>query len=762
MSEFLKVVLSLSFSGTLVFFMLLIWKPLYKNRLSRTWQYYIWLIVIARMLIPFTPETTLVGSAFAYLNTIHEETIHIPSYTDNEQWDFGSEDNYKISSTKPQTPESATYTAPSTSIQGFLSKGYENLWMMWAMIAFALLIRKITMYQSFVRFVKAGREEVSDIEILNILADTGETMGIKRPVELFTNPLISSPMLLGFFRPYIILPSIELSSTELAYILRHELTHYKHLDMFYKWFVQMTVCFHWFNPFAYLIAKEINKCCELSCDEAIIRTLGHNEKRAYGDTLLNAMETMGHYSDKLSTVMLTESAEQLKERLDAIMKFKKASKNTVVIMLMFTLVFIAGATMMGAYAVIPAGQTPVPSWSELGGNKGKTYIYSQESYYQAPYIFEIGRNLDENADKSYPDKTTVTLSDNTRMTLSFAAFYKNYINDEKALTALKLLMEKLVDKYENTALPMERPLIISVENVGGSNLKQLAEEYYSSYGAMNKFVAIYPELDKSIQKIYIDKMYADDKIAYFAATLRVMDADTMHYYAEKAYTDNKVNFFSTIVPLLSDEAKRSWIARSARDGKNGISSVLNQLVVKSKSVESTSILTDTTEEIAISFDIDNGGIEILPTTSNEIKASYDSQYYDVNISNKNGKWDVSISGKAAMMGKTDHVQLYIPNGKHVMDVNVLNGNFSYELSENSEDEIHIIAENAGIDFTSQNQYKNCDISLIATNKDFIKYEPPVYPNYFTKTDTGFEYTNGIGENKINIILTGYTSVVFSE
>jgi beta-lactamase regulating signal transducer with metallopeptidase domain len=61
MSEVLKIVLSLSLSGTILMTGLFALKPLYKNRMSKTWQYYIWLVIIARMLLPFTPETTLIG-----------------------------------------------------------------------------------------------------------------------------------------------------------------------------------------------------------------------------------------------------------------------------------------------------------------------------------------------------------------------------------------------------------------------------------------------------------------------------------------------------------------------------------------------------------------------------------------------------------------------------------------------------------------------------------------------------------------------------
>ena len=55
MIELLKLLLSLSFSGTVLILILLLSRPLYRNRLSRQWQYYIWLIVVARMLLPLYP-----------------------------------------------------------------------------------------------------------------------------------------------------------------------------------------------------------------------------------------------------------------------------------------------------------------------------------------------------------------------------------------------------------------------------------------------------------------------------------------------------------------------------------------------------------------------------------------------------------------------------------------------------------------------------------------------------------------------------------
>lgn len=53
MSFFMDILFSLSISGVVLMSILFLSKSFYKNRFSKKWQYYIWLIVIARLLIPW-------------------------------------------------------------------------------------------------------------------------------------------------------------------------------------------------------------------------------------------------------------------------------------------------------------------------------------------------------------------------------------------------------------------------------------------------------------------------------------------------------------------------------------------------------------------------------------------------------------------------------------------------------------------------------------------------------------------------------------
>ena len=343
MNEFMKILLSLSVSGTLLLLLILGLKPLYKSRFSKRWQYYIWIIVALRFLLPFTPNTTIVGSLFEKPGTtvITNEiptspNVPAPANTDNSKTE----------------PIQADRDIAAAMREPF--NRYVCLFFIWSVFALVLFVRKITIYQGFIQYIKAGSTEVSDIKTLNLLSDCEEKLNIKTRVELSRNPLIASPIMIGFFRARIVLPACELDDKELSYIFVHELIHYKQRDMFYKWLIQIVVCAHWFNPFVYLLEKEVNKSCELSCDEKVISILDDKARREYGDTLISFLQSNNLYKSSLASVTLTEGAEQLKERLGAIMKFKKKSKGIIAITAIFSVLVCVCFFVTGAYAASPA------------------------------------------------------------------------------------------------------------------------------------------------------------------------------------------------------------------------------------------------------------------------------------------------------------------------------------------------------------------------------------------------------------------------
>ncbi len=351
MNAVLKIFLSMSFSGSLLILALLLGKRFLKDKISRQWQYYIWLVVVLRLLFPFGPEVSLLGKTYQAVDQAITQTAPFPPQQQSPLTTPGG-NLAPVIGTEQSNRSMNSPTEDLTTVHPFQEIGTlltDQVWLIWLAAAVVLLIRKATVYQSFIRYIKAGLTPVSDIEILDRLFITAEQAGIKRPVELCVNPLISSPLLIGFFHPCIVLPNADISKKAFQYIVLHELTHYKRRDMFYKWLVQITACLHWFNPLVHLMSREIAKACEFSCDEAVLAKVGSGNAQDYGKTLLDAMAAVGKYKENLGSVTLSENKKLLKERLGAIMKFQKTSRAVKLLTAVLTVCIVLGASFAGVY-----------------------------------------------------------------------------------------------------------------------------------------------------------------------------------------------------------------------------------------------------------------------------------------------------------------------------------------------------------------------------------------------------------------------------
>ncbi len=612
MNAVLKIFLSMSFSGSLLILALLFGKQFLKNKISRQWQYYIWLVVVLRLLLPFGPEVSLMGKAYQAVDQAISQTAPLPPQQQpplnvpgsNLAPAVGAEHHNETVS----SPADDVTTAHPLQDIGVLL--INQIWLVWLVAALGLLIRKITIYQGFVRYIKAGLTPVSDIERLDELSIVAEQSGIKKPIELCVNPLVSSPLLIGFFRPCIVLPSADIPEKDFRYIILHELTHYKRRDMFYKWLVQITVCLHWFNPLVYLMSREVTKACEFSCDEAVLAKIGSAHAKDYGKTLLDAMAAAGRYKENLGAVTLSENKQLLKERLGAIMKFKKKSKAVQFLTGMLTLCIIFSAAFAGTYSAavdVPDGSSLEMETLDIKGTS--YYLVYNEAQLRAIGSGEYGmdQNYMQQADIrlstdewipigtwEHPFTGTftgngfeiagLTMTDPDAEIIGLfgvarnAHIYNVILRDYDITGAGRNITGKSVGavlaigqgsrSYDNFVYPKKAEVSIK-----GHSSK--IDQYYKA-GSLPLFEITFPRLDKNTQKMWLEKLYADGDISFFSAAVRRLDTNSSQFasFAEKAYTDEEMAFFSILTDRMDEAELELWLGRALEDGKRAFQSIL--------------------------------------------------------------------------------------------------------------------------------------------------------------------------------------------
>ena len=365
MNDLFRIVLSLSISGSVLILAILPICRLFRSRLSKRWQYYIWLVVVLRLLIPFSPEASVIGTMFGEQGPVQasytaeqapaQATEQAPAQANEAGEPILQESRPNVTVSPGELEAPANQMPIAGGVPRILGALPDFLWIAWLLIALILLIRKITIYQSFSKYIKAGKTEVSDPAILNLFGDICHQLGVKRPVELYVNGLISSPIMTGVFKPAVVLPALPAGEIELKYICLHELTHYKRGDIVYKWLLQIVLCLHWFNPLVHWMVHEANRNCEVSCDESLIRSLSAEEIELYGDTLLQSVKTPGEYREGIAALTLSENASHLNERLKAIKGFRKSTKGMAIITVVLSIVMFVGGYVLGAYSPAQTG-----------------------------------------------------------------------------------------------------------------------------------------------------------------------------------------------------------------------------------------------------------------------------------------------------------------------------------------------------------------------------------------------------------------------
>lgn len=63
MQKLFYLYLSVSLSASVIIAVLFLCRPLWKRRFSKSWQYYIWLLAVVRLLIPLSPSPGMIGRA---------------------------------------------------------------------------------------------------------------------------------------------------------------------------------------------------------------------------------------------------------------------------------------------------------------------------------------------------------------------------------------------------------------------------------------------------------------------------------------------------------------------------------------------------------------------------------------------------------------------------------------------------------------------------------------------------------------------------
>ena len=373
MTDALTTLFFLGVSGTALGLLLMLLRRTAGKRLPGVFYHLAWLVVLLRFVVPLpglVPVRSASAPAYIASSTEgarpfgaakpasglggDEDIIRVKGNTGAADVDAVKESAPAPVSESPSAARAAVSWADIKSV--LLSpRLWGAVWLAGALISAA---RNITGYRRFVRTVRRTEREPTDAD----LALYFSMPGARKP-GLVRSRCVLSPMLMGVLRPTLVLPGRDYTPDMLTNIFRHELTHYRRGDIVYKWFAALVFSVHWFNPLAPLFRRELDRVCELSCDEYILRDMSRAEMQSYGETLLALASRRPMQSGAFVTSFATQKRD-LKERLEQIMSFRPKGRASLALVLAAVLLLAGCGAALG-----PNGGTPSPAPSSDGDGR---------------------------------------------------------------------------------------------------------------------------------------------------------------------------------------------------------------------------------------------------------------------------------------------------------------------------------------------------------------------------------------------------------
>lgn len=365
-------------AGVLVLVVLAV-QRIFRRQLTNRWRFALWWIVLARLLMPFKPESAL--SLFNYV----QPTVHLsapapasPAPVIQPERMPGAptmvpppvfipkpnavENSRSLPEPAPKNEDAVIAkppaAIPTSSAQhhikhtgDYLMPALGGLWLAGMVILSGIVLVQLLRF----RRKLAGVTAPADSNLQNHLDDCRREFGVSRPVQLLETDAVQSPALFGLLRLQLLVPrgfGTQFNRNELRYVFLHELAHVKRGDLWLNWLVTLLQIVHWFNPLLWLGFVRLRADRELACDELALLRAGDSAGTAYGETVVKLLEHLNRPAAIPGLVGILEDKKQMRRRIAMIANFRRPGRWSALAVILIA--GIAAASLTDAQTSKPA------------------------------------------------------------------------------------------------------------------------------------------------------------------------------------------------------------------------------------------------------------------------------------------------------------------------------------------------------------------------------------------------------------------------
>lgn len=191
------------------------------------------------------------------------------------------------------------------------------LFPIWAAGTLLLLLWQLGSYQRFRRKAIAAMKPVEEGWIHSACEQAASEVELSKAPALYQSDAVTTPMILGFLTPIMLLPDTRYSFAELRMVFLHECTHAKKRDLWYKLIFTVGSCIFWFQPAVWLLKNAAFQDVEVACDQSVAADKSEVERDAYAKFLLDSLRR-GRERNKAYSAYFYNSKAVMRARLQVV------------------------------------------------------------------------------------------------------------------------------------------------------------------------------------------------------------------------------------------------------------------------------------------------------------------------------------------------------------------------------------------------------------------------------------------------------------
>ena len=290
--EALNILLQITIYSAVLFCTILFIKFLFNNMMSPFLHYALWGLMIARLLIPVTLESSVhffVIPAKEENQAVSEQPVSLSPDMSDSQYDIYPDDAGMMQSgiNEGMQAQENAFPAPASPAENVSAVSAGDIILAIWLSGAGIGITYLAILYIILRKRVLKNAQIPSKKLLELFEEVKKELNIKRNIRIVGQCEYGAP---AVFCPKTVLMPIDtlvsMSEEQVKYVLRHELMHLKRGDHIVSLLLSLLNAIYWFNPIIWIAARFIRSDMETACDSDVVRHFNKNEKSEYASIIL--------------------------------------------------------------------------------------------------------------------------------------------------------------------------------------------------------------------------------------------------------------------------------------------------------------------------------------------------------------------------------------------------------------------------------------------------------------------------------------------